>query len=54
MNLALGKKISITTLLLMQINVYALNPVQGWYAGLILGVNHQPDKTVTFVTALLY
>lgn len=51
MKLTLGKGFRFTTLLLVQINAYALNPVQGWYAGLILGVSHQSGSTATFVTS---
>lgn len=38
------------SLCIANINLYATNPVQGWYAGLLLGVSSQASKSATFVT----
>ena len=45
-------KLSLIALMLANTSVFALNPVQGWYGGLILGVSMQPTNTFTFVTPI--
>lgn len=42
----LAVKLGLASLLLVNTQAFALNPVQGWYAGLILGVSYAPTTTV--------
>lgn len=37
------KKLGLLALLLTNASAYALNPVQGWYGGILLGINYTPS-----------
>lgn len=46
-------KLSLSSLLLINAQAFALNPVQGWYAGLILGVSYPQETTVVPTTSFV-
>lgn len=46
-------KVAFTGLLLINSVSYALNPVQGWYAGVFLGVSNQPNTQFTLNTPIV-
>ncbi|MDP3705466.1 MAG: hypothetical protein Q8R24_06100 [Legionellaceae bacterium] len=54
MNLPYMKRSIISTLLLIQAPVYALNPVNGWYGGVFLGVSSATSSTLNFEPAITF
>ena len=50
----LSFKLGLATLLLANVSAYAINPVQGWYGGLILGVSYAPGVNLLFTNPLTF
>lgn len=44
------KPLTLTTLMACSLSTFAINPVEGWYAGLYLGVSLPPSTTFNVVT----
>lgn len=45
------KRLGLIALLLTNASAYAVNPVQGWYGGILLGINYTPSTNFTFPTS---
>ena len=44
------KRLGLLALLLTNASAYAVNPVQGWYGGILLGINHTANTHFNFPT----
>ncbi len=47
------KRLGLLALLLTNASAYAVNPVQGWYGGILLGVNYTPSTNFNFPTTFV-
>ena len=47
------KRLGLLALLLTNASAYAVNPVQGWYGGMLLGFNYTPSTNFTFPTTFV-
>lgn len=47
------KRLGLLALLLTNASAYAVNPVQGWYGGILMGLNYTPGTNFNFPTTFV-